>query len=145
MIFLHMDDAQPVGNGIAALVLAKLAHLFGESDYLHASEKTLKAAYPQIKEYPTARASMLLALKENISPGLQIVIRGDSDEIYIWQRLARQHAGPGKVFCDPEYRQRITRNSATKRSHRRNYGLSMFRLPMPRADHRKRAINYTLE
>ena len=48
-------------------------------------------------------------------------------------------------FCHPEYRQRITRNSATKRSHRRNHGLSMFRLPMPRANHRKRAINYALE
>lgn len=65
-------------------------------------KKTLKAAYSQIKEYPTAHASMLLALKENISPGLQIVIRGDSNEIYIWQRLARQHARPGNcVFAIP--------------------------------------------
>ena len=97
-----MDDAQAAGNGIAALVLARLAHLLGESDYLNASEKTLALAYPQIKEYPSAHASMLLALRENISPGLQIVIRGDTDEVQLWQRLARQHAEPGSsVFAIP--------------------------------------------
>ena len=46
----------PSGNGVAAAVLLRLGYLLGEPRYLGAAERTLRAAWAALLEYPTAHA-----------------------------------------------------------------------------------------
>ncbi|MDX1431418.1 MAG: thioredoxin domain-containing protein [Gammaproteobacteria bacterium] len=74
-----MDDALPSGNGIAAYALARLGHLLGESRYLDAAERTMRAAWPAIQQMPYAHNALLLAVEEHLSPPQIVVVRcGDS-------------------------------------------------------------------
>ena len=57
------DEALPNGNGIAAVTLQRFGYLLGESRYLVATERTLRAAWAAIQEYPSGHASLLQALE----------------------------------------------------------------------------------
>src|SRR3982751_599431 len=57
-----MDESLPSGNGIAARTLLKLGHLIGETRYLDAAERTLRAAWSTLSEVPHACPALLLAL-----------------------------------------------------------------------------------
>lgn len=80
-----MDDAIPAGNGVIVRVLLVLGHLVGESRYLNAAEKTLKAAWPSLLRYPAEHCALLLGLKDFLKPPQIIIIRGDEKEIKAWQ------------------------------------------------------------
>ncbi len=62
-----MDDAIPSGNGIATQVLIQLGQLLGECRYLHAAEKTLKAAWPSLISAPAEHGSLLIALSDYLA------------------------------------------------------------------------------
>src|SRR5262249_36137579 len=53
------DDATPAGNGIAAFVLQRMGHLLGDTRYLAAAEKTLRAAWLVLEKYPQAHTTLL--------------------------------------------------------------------------------------
>jgi hypothetical protein len=76
------DDAVPSGNGVAARALLRLGHLLGETRYLDAAERTLRAAYSTMQQMPHACASLLRALNDFLHPRAHIVIRyaGEGDE-----------------------------------------------------------------
>lgn len=84
-----MDDATPAGNGVFVRVLLVLGHLLGESRYLDAAEKTLKAAWPFLMRYPAEHCTLLLGLNDFLKPPEIIVIRGDRNEIKAWQDEAQ--------------------------------------------------------
>lgn len=69
------DDSLPNGNGVAARALLRLGHLLGETRYLDAAERTLRAANESLQKYPDACATLLRALREYHSPPMQIVVR----------------------------------------------------------------------
>ncbi len=48
------DEAVPAGNAIAAQALTRLGLLLGETRYLDAAAKTLRAAWPALQHYPHA-------------------------------------------------------------------------------------------
>ena len=50
----YSDDALPSGNGVFASVLCRLGVLLGDMTYLNAAERTLRAAWPSLLEYPQA-------------------------------------------------------------------------------------------
>ncbi|MGH8285139.1 MAG: thioredoxin domain-containing protein [Steroidobacteraceae bacterium] len=84
------DDATPSGNGIAALVLLRMGYLLGETGYLAAAERTLRAAWRALEKYPHAHTSLLNALDELTQPPETIVLRGDTEK---WrQELAKLYA-----------------------------------------------------
>jgi len=85
------DEATPSGNGIAAQVLLVLGHLLGEPRYLVAAERTLKAAWPALREYPHAHGALLRALSAALDEHETVIVRGPSTEIGDWQRFL--HAG----------------------------------------------------
>ncbi|MGB5627754.1 MAG: thioredoxin domain-containing protein, partial [Woeseiaceae bacterium] len=58
------DEAVPSGNGVAAFALQRLGFLLGETRYLDAAERTLRAAWRAIDEYPHGHVSLLAALEE---------------------------------------------------------------------------------
>ncbi len=87
------DDATPAGNGIAARVLQRLGHLYGEPRLLAAAEGVLRAAWSAIERHPAAHIALLLALEELIDPPQIVIVRGRDPELAVWRRaLAARYA-----------------------------------------------------
>ena len=91
------DEAVPSGNGIAAFALQRLGFLLGETRYLDAAERTLRASWQAIREYPHGHVSLLTALEEYLDHPEIIVIRGDSGEISRWRDAAARLYAPRRV------------------------------------------------
>jgi uncharacterized protein YyaL (SSP411 family) len=87
------DDAIPAGNGVAAFVLQRMGHLLGETRYLEAAERTLRAGWQAIEKYPHAHTTLLGALEEVLVPPQIVLLRGESGQITEWRRaLSRLYA-----------------------------------------------------
>ena len=96
------DDATPAGNGIAARVLLRLGYLLAEPRYLAAAERTLRAAWPALVQYPQAHISLLGALEELLDPPQIVILRGEARTIDGWRReLARRYAPQRLVLAIP--------------------------------------------
>jgi uncharacterized protein len=78
------DDSLPSGNGVAASVLCRLGHLLGELSYLDAAERTLRAGWPMLREYPQAHMSLVNALEDFLGPVQIVIIRGDAPQADHW-------------------------------------------------------------
>ncbi len=91
------DEAVPSGNGIAAFALQRLGFLLGETRYLDAAERTLRASWRAISEYPHGHVSLLNSLEEYLDHPEIIVIRGDRDEIARWQHAAARLYSPRRL------------------------------------------------
>ena len=79
------DNATPSGNGIAALSLQRLGHLTGETRYLQAAEKTLRAFATVMGRNPAACPSMVMALDEYLVPPSLIILRGPQEGVQSWK------------------------------------------------------------
>ncbi len=87
------DEAVPSGNGIAARALLRLGHLLGETRYLDAAERTLRAAYSTIQQMPLGCTSLLRALNDFLHPRTHVVIRAaDGTEAASWKDALRDVA-----------------------------------------------------
>jgi uncharacterized protein len=96
------DDATPSGNGIAARMLLRFGHLLGEPRYLAAAERTLRAAWAAITQYPQGHVSLLGALEELLSPPEIVVLRGEARTIEGWRlELAKIYAPHRMVLAIP--------------------------------------------
>ncbi len=91
------DEAVPSGNGIAAFALQRLGFLLGETRYLDAAERALRAAWQAIVEYPHGHVSLLTALEEYLDHPEIIVIRGEADEIARWRNAAAKLYAPRRL------------------------------------------------
>jgi len=69
------DESLPCGNGVAARALLRLGHFVGETRYLDAAERTLRAANSTMQQMPQACASLLRALHDFLHPRTHVVIR----------------------------------------------------------------------
>ncbi|MEX1993747.1 MAG: thioredoxin domain-containing protein [Steroidobacteraceae bacterium] len=78
------DDSTPAGNGVAALALARLGWLLGETRYLDAAEATLRGGWASLARVPQAHTAMLNALDEYLEPVEIVVIRGSADMVAEW-------------------------------------------------------------
>ncbi|MCZ6498665.1 MAG: thioredoxin domain-containing protein [Gammaproteobacteria bacterium] len=93
----YSDEATPSGNGVATQVLLRLGHLLGETRYLDAAERTLRAAWPVLQQYPQAHGTLLQALRAYLEPPEIIVVRGDPDALADWQRYISAGYNPGRM------------------------------------------------
>jgi uncharacterized protein YyaL (SSP411 family) len=91
------DEAVPSGNGIAALALQRLGFLLGEARYLDAAERTLRAGWRALDEYPHGHVSLLAALEEYLEHPEIIVIRGEPGEIARWRDSAAKVYAPRRL------------------------------------------------
>ncbi|HYD33743.1 MAG TPA: thioredoxin domain-containing protein, partial [Methylophilaceae bacterium] len=80
------DGATPNGNGIAAAALQRLGHLLGETRYLEAAERALKAFDNVIQQSPAACPSLLTALAEHRQPPVMVLLKGPEAELKSWSR-----------------------------------------------------------
>jgi uncharacterized protein len=96
------DDATPAGNGVAAFVLQRMGYLLGDSQYLAAAERTLRAAWPVLEKYPQGHTSLLTALEELLSPPETVILRGEVGALESWRKqLARLYAPRRIVLAVP--------------------------------------------
>jgi uncharacterized protein len=96
------DESVPSGNGIAASALSRLGYLLAESRYLVAAERTLRAAWPGIQEYPQAHMSLVNALEDFLASMQILVIRGDAASATQWAGdLGALYAPTRMVFGIP--------------------------------------------
>ena len=80
------DDAIPSGNGVAARALLRLGHLLGETRYLDAAERTLRAAHATMQQMPQACATLQRALHDFLYPRAHVVVRcGSAIEAQAWR------------------------------------------------------------
>jgi uncharacterized protein YyaL (SSP411 family) len=87
------DEAIPSGNGVAARALLRLGHLLGDTRYLDAAERILRAAYSTMLQMPQGCASLLRALHDFLHPRTHVVIRvADGGEKTLWKEAL--HAIP---------------------------------------------------
>jgi uncharacterized protein YyaL (SSP411 family) len=85
----------PAGNGIAARALLRAGYLLGETRWLEAAERALRAGWLAINRFPHGHVSLLGALEEYLVPPEIVVIRGDD----AWQReLGKLYAPHRLVF-----------------------------------------------
>ena len=90
------DEAVPSGNGVAARALLRLGHLLGETRYLDAAERTLRAAWGTLQHMPHACCSLLRALNDFLQPRTHVVIRyGGTDEERVWRAASTQTGARG--------------------------------------------------
>jgi uncharacterized protein YyaL (SSP411 family) len=96
------DDATPSGNGVAASVLGRLGFLLGELSYLDAAERTLRAGWPMLQQYPQAHMSLVNALEEFLASAQILIIRGDAPEVERWSAALNAVYAPARmIFAIP--------------------------------------------
>ena len=81
------DNATPAGNGIAAQALTTLGHWLGESRYLAAAERAVRAFARELGDRPMGCASLLIALEECLDPPTTVLLRGDPAICASWQLM----------------------------------------------------------
>ena len=91
------DESIPAGNGVAASVLTRLGYLLGKVLYLEAAERTLKAAWPLMRQYPQAHLTLLAALEEYQKPLKIVIIRGPALEVHRWSRAIGRSYAPARM------------------------------------------------
>lgn len=71
------DEAVPSANGIAAMVLLRLAALTGEREYEQRARATIALVSRALTQYPSGFGSWLNALDQLLAPPLEVAIAGD--------------------------------------------------------------------
>ncbi|GAA4433028.1 thioredoxin domain-containing protein [Bremerella cremea] len=94
------DHSVPSGNGVAALVLAKLGRLLGNESYLALANETISAGADVLQKHPFAAGQLLIAHHYLESNSREIVIAAsDRAEIEpLVRQLARTYA-PGVLVA----------------------------------------------
>jgi uncharacterized protein len=97
------DEAVPAGNAVAAQALTRLGLLLGETRYLDASARAIRAGWAPVKQYPHAHATLLVALAEHVELPTVVIVRGTQEATQHWQdALARIYSPARLVFAIPE-------------------------------------------
>ncbi len=73
------DDLLPSGNGVAVRGLTELGSLLGESRYLDAAERALRAGMTEMERWPSAHATLIRALLEHTTPPPRVILRCGAD------------------------------------------------------------------
>jgi uncharacterized protein len=111
------DESTPAGNGVAASVLTRLGLLLGKVLYLEAAERTLKAAWPLMRQYPAAHLALVSALEEYQKPLKIVIIRGSAADAQRWSRAISAAYAPARmVFAIPADETRLPPAIAEKRA-----------------------------
>jgi len=96
------DDAIPAGNGIAARALIRAGYLLGETRWLAAGERILRAAWLAMNRFPHGHMSLLEALEEYLDAPEIVIVREHPADAGSWQRELGQLYAPHRlVFSIP--------------------------------------------
>jgi hypothetical protein len=111
------DDSLPSGNGVAASLLCRLGYLLGETSYLDAAERTLRAGWPILQQYPQAHMSLANALEDHLAAAQIVIIRGDAPQVEHWSTsLGTVYAPARMIFAIPRDAAELPPALAAKRA-----------------------------
>ena len=79
------DEAMPSGNAAAALALHQLGLLSGEAGFVASADRALQSVADNVNQTPMHAASFVSLLQVVQQPPLQIIVRGDGDELARWR------------------------------------------------------------
>jgi uncharacterized protein YyaL (SSP411 family) len=97
------DDSLPSGNAVAASAFCRFGYLLGDLSYLDAAERTLKAGWGALQQYPQAHMAMLNALEDWLSPPQILIVRGAADSVQDWSRqIGAWYAPRRMLFAIPD-------------------------------------------
>jgi uncharacterized protein YyaL (SSP411 family) len=83
-------------------VLCRLGYLLGELPYLDAAERTLRAGWPMLQQYPQAHMSLANALEDFLASMQILIVRGDAPQIEPWSAsLSALYAPTRMIFAIP--------------------------------------------
>ncbi len=91
------DESTPSGNGIAAYVFGRLGHVLGETRFLDAAERTLRAAWTSIEQLPYAHTTLLLGLEEYLYPPQTVILRGAHHDLAVWHKRSVRPYAPRRL------------------------------------------------
>jgi uncharacterized protein len=91
------DDATPSGNGVAALALQRMGYVLGETRYLRAAERILRAGWNALQRHPSSHIALLLALEEYVHAPETVILRGAGDQIEAWRRQLVRIYSPRRI------------------------------------------------
>jgi uncharacterized protein len=98
----YSDDSIPSGNGVAASVLCRLGYLCGDIPYLDAAERTLKAGWTMLQQYPQAHMSLVNALEDFLASTQIVILRGDAPDVARWSAALNTVYAPTRmIFAIP--------------------------------------------
>ncbi len=96
-----IEESTAAGNGVAASVLSRLGHILGNTDYLKAADRTLKASASSIRQIPSGHGALITALESTLHPYQTVVIRGAECEL--WKNAVLEDFHPGRIcFAIPD-------------------------------------------
>jgi uncharacterized protein YyaL (SSP411 family) len=96
------DESVPSGNGVAASTLCRLGYLLGDTRYIDSAERTLRAAWAGIQDYPQAHMSLVNALEDFLASMQILVIRGEAPQAAHWSGvLSALYAPTRMIFAIP--------------------------------------------
>jgi uncharacterized protein len=111
------DESVPSGNGVAASVLCRLGYLLGDLRYLDAAERTLRAGWSMLEQYPQAHMSMVNALEDFLGSMQIVIIRGDALQVAHWAAtLSAVYAPMRLIFAIPRDAAELPPALAAKRA-----------------------------
>jgi uncharacterized protein YyaL (SSP411 family) len=111
----YSDDSMPSGNGVAASVLCRLGYLSGDIACLDAAERTLKAGWPMLQQYPQAHMSLLNALEDFLASTQTVILRGDAPDVARWSATLNALYAPTRmIFAIPRDADRLPAALAAK-------------------------------
>jgi uncharacterized protein len=96
------DEALPSGNGVAAQALQRIGYLLGELDFLNGAERAMQSLTASASRYPSAHASLLIALQEHLQPPRTVVLRGAPEAFRTWQTHIEQTDPYAVAFAVPD-------------------------------------------
>jgi uncharacterized protein YyaL (SSP411 family) len=113
----YSDDSLPSGNGVAASVFCRLGYLLGELTYLDAAERTLRAGWPMLRQYPQAHMSLVNALEDFLASTQILIIRGDAPQVERWSaEIGALYAPTRMIFAIPRDAAELPPALAAKRA-----------------------------
>jgi uncharacterized protein len=77
--------------------------LVGNSSYIDAAERTLRAAFPVMQQNPASCATLQRALREFLHPRTHVVIRAQPDDLERWRNaISRSRSRATDVYVIPD-------------------------------------------
>ncbi len=97
-----LDEAIPSGNGVAARNLLRLGQLIGETRYIDAAERTLRASFDSLRRNPASCAALLRALNDSLHPRTHVVVRVDKTNEERWRNTFATSPRRADVYFVPD-------------------------------------------
>ena len=92
------DNAIPSGNGIAVQCLLRLSWLSDDMRWAETAERALRCFYASIQKQPAGSTSLLLALRDYLSPPAAVFLSGEQPLCRFWQQQLEADYNPALII-----------------------------------------------